>query len=88
MGSAAYGAKNKSRAAAGNHFFLQRNNATTSKGDMFGSNDGLIVDRKLYDIERKQLKAEEKRLNNLQHRSTSNMVATQIPLDQKISLVK
>ena len=32
---------------------------------MFGSNDDLIVDRKLYDIEKKLMKAEEKRLNNL-----------------------
>ena len=82
----AYGSKNKSRATAGNQFFLQRNNASASKGGMFGTNDDLLVDRKLYDIERKHKKAEEKRLNNL--RSTSNMVATQIPLDQKISLVK
>lgn len=48
-----FGTKNKTRTAAGNQFFLHRNNASSSKGGMFGSNDDLLVDRKLYDIEKK-----------------------------------
>ena len=82
----AYGTKNKTRSNAGNQFFLQRNNALTAKGDMFGSTDDLIVEQKLHDIQKRQLKAEEKRQHNLAGRSASNVVAN--PLDQKISLVK